>query len=405
MNLKTNESTESTVSMNTTTRASKPPRSLHARSLGLLAVIGLALMTPSATAQRKSKSAGSDKLTTIQGKVLRRLEVIQEGFTEITYKRGKTEHKIPTKDVLKIEWGNLPESWQRAQVAAEKGDWEKAASLYQDTANASSRTALVAAAGFLALEALLKTSAGDASKADMSATAAKSWLAAHTDHRKTPEVMGMLGKLYLLAAKPKEALKAYKDLEAAVDSKNLPTTWLARARYGQAMALTDEGEFEKARQAYSSAAATLRGQDLSKDPAAAAVFIAAEVGKGETLMAEKKFDVALNNFRGMEMTAGKNAALKTAAVCGQAAAMVEIGIASKDHKKLRTAQDRLARVSATDLLDGDSSAKALFYLGKVIRALGKDEPDSGRKAKRYFESVIQGYPDSTWALEAQRALK
>jgi tetratricopeptide (TPR) repeat protein len=375
------------------------------RSLALLGLAALVLTTTALPAQKKSKDSGSDRITTQKGKVLRKLEILKEGFTEVTYKKSGKEQKIRTDQVIKIEWGNLPESYQRAGVAAEKGDWEKAASLYQDAANSSSRAAFSAAAGFLALDALLKTSSGDATKAGSAATNAQNWLDKNADHGKTPETMAMLGKLWLLAAKPEEALAAFKKLEEAVNTKNLPTTWLARARYGQAMALTDEGKFEKARQAFGSAAATLRGQDLSKDPAAAAIFIAAEVGKGETLMAEGKFDSALQNFQQITMVAGSNEALKTAAICGQAAALVEIAVAGKDHKKLRNAQDQLARVSATDLLDGDSSAKALYYLGKVVKALGKDEPDSARRSKRYFESVIQGYPDSSWALIAQRALK
>lgn len=362
-------------------------------------------MSSGLPAQKKSKDAGSDRITTQKGKVIRRLEILKEGFEEITYKKSGKESKIPTADVQKIEWGDLPDSWERAEVAAEKGDWEKAASLYQDTANSTSRPAFGAAAGFKALQALLKTSSGDSSKAEQAATATQSWISSNPDHREAPEAMEMLGKLHLLAAKPNEALTAFKALEAAVNSKNLPTTWLARARYGQGQALTDQGQFEKARQAYGSASATLRNQDLSKEPVAQAIFVAAEVGKGETLMAEDKHDEALQYFRGMEMSATGNPALKTAASCGRAAALVEIGIAGKDHKKLRTAQDQLAKVSATDLLDGDSSAKALYYLGKVIRALGKDEPDSSRKARRYFESVIHDYPDSPWALEAQRANK
>ena len=375
------------------------------RSLALLSLAALVLTATGIPAQKKSKDTGSDRITTSQGKVLRKLEVIDEGFREITYKKSGKEQKIPTVEVTKIEWGDVPDSFERAGVAADKGDWEKAANLYQDAANASTRSAFTAAAGYLALDALLKTSTGDPTKASSAASAAQAWIDKNPDHHKTPDTMAMLGKFWLLAAQPDQALAAFKKLEATVNAKTLPTTWLARARYGQAISLTDKGDFQKARQAYGSAAATLRNQDLSKDPEAAAIFVAAEVGTGETMMAEGKHEDAMRNFQQIKMVAGANEALKTAATCGEAAALVEIAIASKDHKKLRTAQDQLARVSAMDLLDGDSSAKALYYLGKVVMALGKDEPDSARRSKRYFESVVQGYPDSSWAVEAQRALK
>ncbi len=76
---------------------------------------------------------------------------------------------------------------------------------------------------------------------------------------------------------------------------------------------------------------------------------------------------------------------------------------------MREAQLLLARVSATDLFEGETTAKSRYLLAKTILLLGKthEGPDYASRAEQLFDSVAKDFPDSTWGLlaEAERRKK
>ncbi|MEZ5989639.1 MAG: tetratricopeptide repeat protein [Planctomycetota bacterium] len=376
----------------------------HKTGLAPLALLlGVALLPAGLPAQ--DKAAPDDRITTADGKILRRVEVLSETLTEVKYKKGGKEESMPYADVLDVEYTPAPDSYLRGVAALERGDLATAANLFQDAASGADRPALGAHAGFRAVKTLVAAAAQDPTQASIAAQAAATWLAANAEHRQAPEAHRLHGQALLLAGEGAKALAAFQALEDLARTKNLKQVWIARARFGIAEAQVRAKEFQKAREAYQGAAATLRAMDLSSDIEAARLAVAAEVGVGETFMEDGHADEALRYFQGLEMKASNDADLRNAAVCGRSAALCEVGAASKDLDKLRAAQEGLARVSATDVLDGDSSVKALYYLGRCLLALGDHEPDGARRARRYFELVVQSYPGNRWAAYAQKELQ
>ncbi|HBF23536.1 MAG TPA: hypothetical protein DDW23_06970 [Planctomycetes bacterium] len=84
----------------------------------------------------------------------------------------------------------------------------------------------------------------------------------------------------------------------------------------------------------------------------------------------------------------------------KAAAWTGIARHAKTENRLREAQFTLARIPATLNAGPEVLARALYELGEVCEQLG-DNPASSTD---YFKRVIEKYPRSRWAIEAQRKL-
>lgn len=350
----------------------------------------------------------TDTIRRTNGQVLRRVEVVSETIQEVKYNRRGKEQTLAASEVSDIEWGEAGEAYQRGVFAADRGDFAAAANLFQETAEKSEREALKAHASFRAAEALYLAATTETSKAPLAARALGAWLAANPSHRRAPTGRHLLGKAWLLADSAEEAMNAFQKLEQDAGSLNLGGGWIARAKFGQAEALVHKADFGTARQAYVTASATLGTVDAGKDPEVPALLIAAKIGEGECYVAEKRFRDAQRFFAGLRDRAGRDRpGLAVAAACGEAQAAFEQALAKKDMRAVRDAQLRFARVSATDITDGDATAKALYYLGRTLLALGREGEgkDFGTRADAMFRSVIGQYPKSRWVVPARQALK
>ena len=73
---------------------------------------------------------------------------------------------------------------------------------------------------------------------------------------------------------------------------------------------------------------------------------------------------------------------------------------------IRRAQIALATASVMDSTSGEASAKANYYLGKCLLALGPDREGDTFKARAaaYFQIVATNYPTSRWAAAAKAEL-
>ena len=128
----------------------------------------------------------------------------------------------------------------------------------------------------------------------------------------------------------------------------------------------------------------------------------ARVMQGETFIDQKFYDDALAYFRTLAASGG--AGLKAAAKTGQGQILYLQGKDKKDVRILRQAQLALAEAAIESDTNPPTSAKALFYMGKVLLALGDKEDKGLARAKSYFQSVRISYPKTHWATLAKKEL-
>ena len=58
-----------------------------------------------------------------------------------------------------------------------------------------------------------------------------------------------------------------------------------------------------------------------------------------------------------------------------------------------------------DSVSGETTAKALFYTGKIFLTLGADkERDASGRGKAYFDTIVRYYPSTSWAAKARTEL-
>ena len=355
--------------------------------------------------QKKSKPR--DHIRKIGGQAIRNVEILEEGILEVKYKRGGKENTVPSDEVLSIEWNPLPDAFQRAVLAEDRGEFHLAANLFEDAANSSSRAPFKTASEFRAAKALAFHALANPSQTDAAISALQSWIQKNPSHRMTPLAYQLFGNVLLLAKKPKEALTQFDKLDKLANEKSLSPAWSARGTFGRARALVQMKDYQKARGAYLSASTSLSSLAKNGDPKIQALLVAAKVGEGECYISEGRFKDARRYFSNLGTKAGPMSLLHPAAQCGEGQALFEMGKNEKDQGLLRKAQVLFCEVSATDIHNSEATAKARYLLAQLILLLGKKREgnDFGVRSTLLFEDVAQGFPKSPWGLKAQAMLR
>lgn len=374
-------------------------------------LLALTLLWASATPALPAQKAkeGKDKITKTNGQVIRGVKVLAETHESITYSRGSKEQTVPSKEVQAIHWDPAPEAYARALFNMERGDFGVAANLFAEAADKTDRPALKADAGFRAAEALYLDASSEAAKAAEAAKQLETWLDENAEHRRMTRAFDLLGKSLLLASKVDEAITAFAKLAKNVNDKGLGPIWLARSQCGLGQAHIAKKDFLKARQAFQMASASLSAVSSSEDREVLDLAVAAKIGEGDCLIAEGRNRDAKQYFDRLQGTARaqRNDALYSAALCGKGQAIFEAAAPARKIRELRDAQLCFAEVTATDILDGEATAKALYFLGRTILILGKEHEGKGysSRADACFEHVTQQFRKSRWAFLARKALK
>jgi TolA-binding protein len=98
--------------------------------------------------------------------------------------------------------------------------------------------------------------------------------------------------------------------------------------------------------------------------------------------------------------------LQAAGLAGEGEATYLAAAEAKRPDDLRRAQIALADASVRDAAGGEVSAKANYYLGLCLLALGPDREGDTFKARAntYFQIVARSYPTSRWAAPARAEL-
>ncbi|MGE3171135.1 MAG: tol-pal system YbgF family protein [Planctomycetota bacterium] len=361
------------------------------------AALALALAAALAPAQE-----ALDTVLKTDGSSMRGVKVQTFTLSAVKVLRGTEEVDIPPHLVAGIRWGGAPDAFVGAEAALERGEFATAQQLYGEAANGTERELLKAEARFLQGKAAVGAGAADPAAAANAAGALRAWISEFPEHWHLPEAMYLLGRALRLGQVQADAETTLKELDDRSVRDGWGAVWSARAKYELALCLLDQGKTLEARGAFQSAASaadTALAQAGGKGPEFEAIKINSKVGEGETLVREKEFQRAADYFRSLSQN--PDPSLAASGKAGQGEATFLAAADSKNPAKLREAQIALAEACVLDTGAGDTSAKANYYLGRVMRALGEG---SGGDAKAYFQIVTRSYPTSRWAAAARAEL-
>lgn len=378
-------------------RPNRPNRS-PMRTFSLL--FTAALLAPFANAQKIN-----DVVVKKDGSRVRGVEITEFLLTGVRGKRGADAFEVPAHQVVAIEWSDLPDAFTTGRAALERGDFRTAAQLFGDVQ--SDRPLIKADAEFYKIKAAVAAIGSDKAAAATAATHAKKWLADNANHWRTPEAMLLAGRAERLAGTDGAAAATLRELDERVTREALGAVWNARARSELALTLLADGKAGEARtmfQSASSAADNALQQPTGEEAELKALKTQARVGEGETYLAEKDFAKAESFFHAL--ITGNQPELVAAGHAGEGEAVFLTAIAANKLDDLRRAQISFATACVLDAQSGETSAKANYYLGRCLLALGQDrEGDTFKqRADAYFQIVAANYSSSRWASEAKAAM-
>lgn len=348
----------------------------------------------------------TDTILKADGSSLRGVSVQAFTTTAVKFLRNKEEAELPTHQVLDIVWGGVPDSFSGAMAAMGRGDFEGARQLFGDAANAADRPVLKAEARLLQGKAAVQAAAGDPAAAANAAGALRAWIGEFPDHGRLPEASFLLGRALRLGKVHADAVTTLKELDDRAGRDGWGAVWNARAKFELALCLMEDGKALDARSAFQSAgsaADTAMGSAGAAAGEMAAIKVNSKVGEGESLVQEKDYARASEFFR--TLAQNEDRSLSAAGKAGLGESLFLAAADGKDAAALRNAEVALAEASVLDSGAADTAAKASYYLGCVVTALGdRAAQDWKNRATAYFQTVVKSYPSSRWVGPAKAAL-
>lgn len=348
-----------------------------------------------------------DVIVTTSGRRVRGVEITELTSTTVRYTRSGDTLDLPANSVAEIDWSEPPQGFLLGRTAARNGRFDEAANAFADGAKETKRAVLQVECQFLEADSLARAAGTDQQKAAFAADKLGAWISANDDGFRVPDATHALGRSQLVAGKADEAEATFRKLADDALAKGWAPVWGARARFELARALLAKGDLTNARSAFQQAqqaAQSAGGEQPSSE--LLSLMAEASVGVGETMVREGQFDEALRYFRDLSSRA-PNAAIRAAARAGEGEALYLRGKDPVDVESLRSAQIALAEANLLDPTAGEVTAKALYYSGLVLLALGPDHESSNyrQRALDYFASVTREYATSGWAALAAEAAK
>ncbi|MCA8966678.1 MAG: hypothetical protein KDC48_17490 [Planctomycetes bacterium] len=361
----------------------------------LVAALSIATLCSFAAAQK-----ATDVVLKKDGARLRGLQITEFSLSGIKATRGDTPVEVPAHQILDVAWGDLPDAFVAARAALERGDALNAVQLFGEAANAAKRDLVKHDAEFFQLKAAVASIGTDQNAARNAADRAKSWVSSNSTHWRIPEALLLAGRAQRLAGATDEAATTLKDLDDRASREGFGAVWSARAKFELAQALLDGGKSSDARSAFqaaSLAADTALGQPSGDDAELRTIKLLAKVGEGETYIGDKDYSKAESFFGSLKRSDSHE--LAAAGHAGEGEAILLNAMANGRADELRRAQIALATAAVLDAGTGQVAAKANYYLGLCLLALGQErEGDTFKdRAKAYFQLVTNNYPTTRWA--------
>jgi hypothetical protein len=359
----------------------------------LLLFLAPALLAPQALAQAKV----NDVILKKDGSRVRGVEITEFLLSGVRGKRGADAFELPAHTIVSVEWSNAPEQFVAGRAAMDRGDFRTAAQMFGDVQ--SDRPLVKADAEFFKIKAAVNAIGNDKAAAATAAGHANTWLGANANHWRTPEAMLLAGRAERLAGTGGAAATRLRDLDDRSQKEQWGAVWSARAKSELALTLLADGKAGEARSAFQTASAAADAAlttPSSDDPELKALKTMARVGEGESYLADKDYAKAQSFFRGL--VSSNQPELVAAGHAGEGEATFLVAVAGNKLDDIRKAQISFAQASVSDVQSGEASAKAAYYLGRCLLALGPErEGDSFKqRANTYFQIVVNNYPSSRW---------
>lgn len=374
----------------------QPNATRSSRFTPMGAVLALAFALPLA--------AQNDVIVEANGNRVRGLTISSTGSSEIFAEAADGERQFAIRQIREIVWGDMPESFGIAMAAERSGDYELASTKYDEALSANSRDIATPDVEFLHLRARAQGASNDANEAGAVADDLNGWLSANTDHYRIPDATYWRGKALILAGEGASAASILDQLEKDVLRNGWQPIWSARAKLSQGLAEIASGDPARARatlRAALSAAGSVNDDSVAAEIASLQTQATAAIG--ESMIAEGDADKALAFFR--DGSSNESPALSAARKAGEGQALFVQAESSASVDEMRQAQVALAEAIVLDPEGGDVTAKAQFFMGKLLMLLGDErEQKAIERAKDYFRSIIDFYPDSRWAGPARSEL-
>jgi tetratricopeptide (TPR) repeat protein len=332
------------------------------------------------------------------GTAIKGVEVTEFLLTGVRFKKGADNGEVPAHQIVSIEWSDLPEPFLIGRAAMERGDFRTATQMFGDVQ--SDRPLLKADAEFFKVKAAVGAIGNDKSAAATAGQHAKTWLSNNQNHWRTPEALLLAGRAERLAGTGGAAAATLRELDERATREAFGAVWVARAKSELALTLLADGKAQEARttfQASVAAADSALATPSADDAELKALKTLARVGEGETFLAEKEYEKAETFFRAL--VSSNQPDVVAAGHAGEGEAIFLNAVANNRPADIRRAQVALATASVTDVQSGEASAKANYYLGRCLLALGPDKEGDAFKARAnaYFQIVVSSYSASRWA--------
>ncbi len=385
--------------------ATPAARTANRYRMRLLSAAALLSLIAAVTAPLAAQNA-ADTIVRIDGSTVRGVEVTTLSLATVKFLRNKEEAELPAHSVVDIRWGNAPDTFVSGLAAMQKGNYDVARQMFGEAIAATDRAVLKTEARFLQAKATVGTAGADPAAAANAAGLLRAWLGEFADGWRVPEAMFLLGRALRMGNLLDDAVTTLKELDERAVRDAWSSSWNARAKYELGLCLLSQGKALDARstfQSAGSAADTALGASGGRDAELLALKINARVGEGETLINEKQYQRAIDFFHTLGSNEDPSLAASGKAGEGEATFLLDAG--KNDAVALRMAQATLAEACVIDTGAGDTSAKANYYLGRVLIALGeRDGTDFKSRATAYFQLVVRNYPTSRWVGAAKAEL-
>ena len=375
-------------------------RSLN-RSVRQVAGLGLGLLalTGMAPAQEKDQvthyNPRTERVVTVAGTV----EKNNLDGLEMKTPDDKVV-KVDAERVLRVAFGDVPESFRDGRTYWERQDFTNALAQYRLAASDSdAREVVRAAARMASIRSLMRLGAKDAAQYAECVAEADRYLEEFSNGSDVPEAMELKARALWVSGQPKEATAAYMALyeKGQNNTTGFPKETCLLAGLSAAWTSLDAKDTATARQMFSATQGALESAAADAVPNMRAKLIGqaaiAETGEGYCLLVSGDPRGAKSYF---ERMLGK----ANFAPQGQFSATLGLGEALLADGQAAEAQIHLARASALDPSGRDRTARAMLALAKCLRQVGT--PESTTQASILIGKIKGAFGDTPSAFYAAK---
>lgn len=336
--------------------------------------------------------------------------VVANNLDQVNVQVAGKETKFDSELVMRIAWGEIPQSYKDGRVYLNREQFPEAAAQFRMAASdSSSRDVVKASARLLAAQALLRWGASDPLHfAEAGAEAAK-FQSDFPTNREVPEARMLQARAKWMAGQPAEAAQIYKaifrECKASGPSPGYQREVCFEAGLNAARAklqlappdtLGARELFTNLEQEAGAASAALEADSPARIRLSR-VQDEARLGAGFAELAGGNSEQACTFFQDkLAAQAGVSDTTRYGAAFGLARALQAAG-------KLREAQLQFAKVSALEHNDRDRAAAAQVGLAETTLQLA--DPDASSQARGWLDAVSKSLGDTLAAAKAREMLK